>query len=112
MLHLMYLFRPTKKSRQDMPAFWQWVTERDWWFYHTLDMAHDRRWYIRTIGNDVHCLEHYVSFENEAAWGVYRRAVSALSRDPAWERQRGEQDEWWEIIDSRLLNDAPLKVRE
>lgn len=111
MLHLMYLFRPTLKARKDMTAFWQWVTERDAWFYETLEMSKNRRWYTRTIGNDVHCVEHYVSFESEAAWGEYRTAVSALSKIPDWEQKRIEQEAWWEIIDSRLLNDAPLKMR-
>lgn len=111
MLHLMYLFKPTIKSRANMPAFWHWVAERDAWFYKTLAMAHDRRWYVRTIGTDVHCLEHYVSFENEAAWGEYRAAVSLLSKIEKWEKQRIEQEQWWEILDSRLLNDAPFTSR-
>ncbi|WP_413733382.1 hypothetical protein ACL2XP_13935 [Sodalis sp. RH21] len=108
MLHLMYLLKPTGQAQRDMAAFWRWVSERDRWFYHTLVMAGDRRWYIRTVGNHVHCLEHYVSFADEAAWGEYRRAVSALGKDPVWEKKRIEQDDWWEIIDARLLNDAPL----
>ncbi|MDC9614861.1 hypothetical protein PSI19_13505 [Xenorhabdus khoisanae] len=108
MLHLMYLLKPTHKAHQDMAAFWQWVEQRDEWFYRSLAMAEERRWYIRTIGNNVHCLEHYVTFADEAAWGMYRQAVSKLCKDPEWEKIRIEQDLWWEILESRLLNDAPF----
>ncbi|MBC8953652.1 hypothetical protein [Xenorhabdus sp. PB62.4] len=108
MLHLMYLLKPTHKAHQDMDAFWRWVEQRDEWFYRSLTMAEERRWYIRTIGNNVHCLEHYVTFADEAAWGQYRQAVSKLCKDPEWEKIRIEQDLWWEILNSRLLSDAPF----
>lgn len=110
MLHLMYLLKPTHKAHLDMAAFWHWVEKRDEWFYRSLDMAGARRWYVRTIGDNVHCLEHYVAFADEAAWGQYRRAVSKLCTDPAWEKIRIEQDLWWDILDSSLLNDAPFIV--
>ncbi|MGF6189341.1 hypothetical protein [Serratia sp. 2723] len=110
MLHLMYLLKPTPKAHLDMAAFWSWVEQRDEWFYRPLAMAGERRWYVRTIGTNVHCLEHYVAFADEAAWGQYRRAVAKLCQDPAWEKIRVEQDLWWEILDSSLLNDAPFIV--
>lgn len=49
MLHLMYLFKPTHKALQDMTAFWRWVEQRDKW-----DMAGERRWYVRTIDDNVY----------------------------------------------------------
>jgi len=107
-LHLMYLLKPTHKAHQDMAAFWRWVEQRDEWFYCSLAMAKERRWYIRTIGNNVHCLEHYVTFADEAAWGEYRQAVSKLCKDPEWEKIRIEQGLWWDILDSGLLSDAPF----
>lgn len=111
MLHLMYTMKPSHKAHLDMAAFWQWVEQRDEWFYSSLKMAGERRWYVRTIGDNVHCLEHYVAFADEAAWGEYRRAVSKLSKDPEWEKIRVEQDDWWSILDSALLNDAPFMVK-
>ncbi|MCS4320831.1 hypothetical protein M2407_005205 [Serratia sp. BIGb0234] len=110
MLHLMYLLKPTSKARKDMPEFWRWVEKREEWFYSTLEMAGERRWYVRTIGNNVHCLEHYVTFADEEAWGQYRKAVSALSKIPEWEQIRTEQELWWDILDSSLLNDAPFVI--
>lgn len=108
MLHLVYVMRPTAKARGDLPAFWRWVREREDWFYHRLDMARDPRWLVRTVGADVHALEHSISFADEAAWGAYRQEVHRRAQDPAWERRRVEQDLWWEILEARLLNDAPL----
>ncbi|CAB3774553.1 hypothetical protein LMG29542_07930 [Paraburkholderia humisilvae] len=108
MLHLVYLLRPSAHARTDMNAFWSWVRDRQAWFYAGLDMARDPRWYVRTIGTDVHSLEHTISFADEAAWGVYRLEVSRRSRDIAWERRRVEQELWWEILEARILNDAPI----
>ncbi|WP_127598591.1 hypothetical protein [Nitratireductor alexandrii] len=109
MLHLVYILRPTAHARSNQKAFWAWVNEREDWFYCGLDMATDPRWYVRTIGPEVHSIEHFISFEDEAAWGAYRKEVSRRSSDPAWERRRIEQDLWWEIIEGRLLNDAPVR---
>lgn len=108
MLHLVYVMRPTIKARGDLRAFWCWVREREDWFYDGLEMAHDPRWLVRTIGTEAHSLEHSVSFADEAAWGAYRKEVHRRSQDPEWERRRVEQDLWWEILEARLLNDAPL----
>lgn len=109
MLHLIYLLRPSKKARAHHSEFWQWVDERELWFYDGLEMASDPRWYVQTIAQDVHAIEHWISFEDEAAWGAYRKIVSERSRVPAWETRRVEQDEWWEILEARLLNDAPVR---
>jgi hypothetical protein len=108
MLHLIYTFRPTAAARADLPAFWRWVGERERWFYDGLDMAHAPRWYVCTVGPGVHTLEHWISFADEAGWGDYRREVSRRSANPAWEQRRIEQDRWWDLLDARLLNDAPL----
>lgn len=108
MLHLVYVFRPTIKARGNLRAFWQWVRAREEWFYDGLETAENPRWFVRVIGPDVHALEHVVSFADEAAWGRYRAAVARRSADAQWERRRVEQDEWWEILESRILSDAPL----
>jgi len=107
MLHLVYRFKLTPRARADLAAFWQWVRERQTWFYTGLDTVRQTRWYVVTIGPDVHAIEHWVSFADEAAWGTYRRQVAEQSRQPAWERRRASQDEWWEMLDARLLSDAP-----
>lgn len=111
MLHLIYVMKPTRKARGDLPAFWQWVQAREAWFYEGLDMVKNPRWYVRTIGQDVHALEHSISFDDEAAWGAYRRAVSERSKDASWERRRVEQDDWWDILEARMLSDAPMGRR-
>lgn len=108
MLHLVYVMRPTIKARADLPAFWKWVREREAWFYDRIEEARDPRWLVRTVGSDVHALEHSISFSDEAAWGAYRKEVHRRAQDPEWERRRVEQNQWWEILEARLLNDAPL----
>lgn len=107
MLHLVYTLRPTKQARTNPHAFWDWARERDQWFYDGFDMVEDTKWYVRTIGPDVHSIEHVASFADEAAWGAYRAALHRRSQDPEWEARRISQEQWWEILDARLLNDAP-----
>lgn len=110
MLHLVYRFRPTAKARGDLLAFWRWIADRQLWFYEGLDMILDTKWYTVTIGDDVHCLEHHVTFADEAAWGRYRREISRRAKDPGWEARRVTQDEWYEILDARILTDPPVPV--
>lgn len=108
MLHLVYLLHPTADARADMRGFWAWTREREQWFYRDLDMAFDPRWYVCTVGADVHAVEHWISFRDEAGWGAYRAAVAARGADPVWERRRIEQERWWVIASARLLDDAPI----
>ncbi|WP_084650132.1 hypothetical protein [Stappia stellulata] len=108
MLHLVYQLHPTRHARSNLKEFWTWVSDREKWFYRDLEMVSNPRWYICTVGSNVHSIEHTISFEDEAAWGLYRREVSRRSKDSAWEKRRIEQDLWWEISEARLLNDAPI----
>ncbi len=105
MLYLVYLLRPTEKARLQPKAFKEWVRNREDWFYRGMEMASSPRWYVRTIGEHVHAIEHSVAFEDEAQWGRYRAALSERAKDPEWERRRCEQEQWWEILEARLLND-------
>lgn len=108
MIHLIYRFAPTEKARRNQVDFWKWVVERQEWFYDGLDTVLETKWYVVTIGADVHALEHYASFADEAGWGAYRRELSRRSRDKAWEARRVSQDDWWHMLDARILSDAPV----
>lgn len=110
MFHLVYTFRPTPYAQENLNEFWNWMQEREKWFYDNLEMVQKTDWYVRTIGIDVHCIEHFVTFEDEAAWGEYRRAVKQKSRDPRWESRRVEQERWYEILEARILTDSPVKM--
>lgn len=110
MLHLVYRFRLTAKAKSNMSAFWRWVAERHDWFYDGLEMVRGTRSYTVTIGSDVHCLEHHVTFADEAAWGSYREELRRRAQDPEWEWRSASQYEWWEIIDARILTDPPIPV--
>lgn len=108
MLHLVYRFRPTTQARSDLAAFWQWISDRQEWFYAGLDMVVDLRWYTVTVGEDVHCVEHHVTFRDEKAWGLYRAELRRRSQCPEWEDRRTSQEDWYEILDARLLTDPPI----
>jgi hypothetical protein len=112
MLHLVYRFRLTREARGDLAAFWEWARQREAWFYADMDMVEDTRWFICTIGPEVHTLEHFVTFADETAWGHYRREVARRAENPEWERRRVEQDAWWELLDARLLNDTPISTKD
>jgi len=110
MIYLGYTFRPTAHALADLPGFWAWVEDREKWFYNGLDMVLRTDWYVRTIGTDVHCVEHLVAFADEAAWGAYRKAVAARGGDPQCEARRTEQGLWYDILDSRTLSDPPVRL--
>ncbi|SEG95414.1 hypothetical protein SAMN05444920_10960 [Nonomuraea solani] len=110
MLHLVYRLRLTQKANSDMRAFWEWAGQRQTWFYSGLDMVEDTKWYVCTVGPEVHSLEHFVTFADESAWGRYRQEVARRGQDPAWERRRTSQEEWWELLEARLLNDPPATM--
>lgn len=107
MIHLVYTMRLTRKARHDVAAFWRWVHDRETWFYEGLDMVRQTRTVQCLIGHDVYSIEHWVSFDDEAAWGRYRQAVRDQCADPEWERRRVEQDDWWHIVQARIMTDPP-----
>ena len=108
MLHLVYFLKPTKKALQNQKEFKSWLKDRQEWFYKDIDVAKNPSWQIVTVGEPVHALRHTISFDDEAAWGEYRRILHVRSSDPEWQARRCEQEDWWEIVDSRLLNDYSL----
>ncbi|MFH8553142.1 hypothetical protein [Streptomyces celluloflavus] len=110
MLYLVYRIRPTPAAESDPAEFWSWVGQREQWFYEGLDTVLATRWAVRTIGTDVHTLEHTVTFADEAAWGRYRRQLAERSRTPAWERRHTEQGHWWQLLDAALLSDPPVPL--
>jgi hypothetical protein len=110
MLHLHYRIKLTKAAEDDPAAFWAWALEREKWFFEGLDTVSGTRWYVRTVGEDVHAIEHIVTFADAAAWGDYRAQVAQLSKNPEWERRRVEQGHWWKLQDAALLSDPPVPV--
>jgi hypothetical protein len=109
-LYLVYRFQPTAYARANSGEFWRWMQDREHWFYDGLEMVLKTEWYVRTIGINVHDVEHIVTFEDEAAWGEYRKKVRQKSQDPQWESRRTEQEKWYEILDSSLLTDPPVQM--
>jgi hypothetical protein len=109
MIYLVYRMRLSPRSRQNMAEFWEWLEQRERFFYDELPMVREVRWYYSVIG-DVYTLENWAAFEDEAAWGAYRAALAGLKKDEAWERERVTQDEWWDFLDTRIVTDPPVDV--
>jgi hypothetical protein len=110
LLYLVYRFKPTAYARANLGEFWKWMQDRELWFYDGLEMVLKTEWFVRTIGTDVHSVEHIVTFEDEAAWGNYRKRVRQKSQDANWEARRTEQEKWYDILDSALLSDPPVHM--
>lgn len=109
MIYLVYRMRMTEQSRRNQKEFWAWLEERERWFYQDLPMVREVRWYYSVIG-DVYVLENWAAFDDEAAWGTYRKALSGLKADTGWESERVSQDDWWEFLDTRIVTDCPVPV--
>ncbi|MFC6879317.1 MULTISPECIES: hypothetical protein [Actinomadura] len=109
MIYLVYRMGLTERARRNMKEFWAWLEERESWFYRDLPMVREVRWYYSVIG-EVYTLENWAAFEDEAAWGAYRAALSGLKADDGWEEQRVSQDEWWNFVDTRIVTDPPVSV--
>lgn len=110
MIYLVYRMKLTAKSRADLAAFWGWAKAREAWFYKDLPMVKSVHWYQSVIG-DVYTLENWAAFDDIEAFGAYRRRLSELRSDAAWERKRVTQDRYWEFLDTRLFSDTPLPGR-
>jgi hypothetical protein len=108
-IYLVYRMKMSERSRRDQKAFWAWLYERERWFYRDLPMVRQVRWYYSVIG-DVYVLENWAAFEDEAAWGEYRKALAGLKSDGSWEAERVSQDDWWEFLDSRIYTDPPVPI--
>ncbi|MFI6502553.1 hypothetical protein [Nonomuraea typhae] len=109
MIYLVYRMRLAERARRDMPAFWEWLEERERWFYRGLPMVKEVRWFYSVVG-EVYMLENWAAFEDEAAWGAYRQALGVLKSDPLWESQRVSQEEWWDFVDTKIMTDPPVPV--
>jgi hypothetical protein len=108
-IYLVYRMKLAEKAQKDLKGFYAWLEERERFFYGDLPMVKAVRWYTTVIG-EIYTLECWAAFEDEAAYGAYRRALASLKRNDEWEAQRVTQGEWWHFVDSRLVGDPPCRV--
>lgn len=109
MIYLVTRMSLSKKARQDMKGFWDWLSRRDEFLYADLPMVEAVGWYLTTIG-DIYGIENWATLADEYALADYRAKLSVLKVDDAWERDRVAQEEWWDFIDSRVVSDCPVEV--
>lgn len=97
MQYLLYTFELTSHALDHLEEFWQWMKEREPWFYDRLPMVRNSSWRVEH-GEALVRVHHCVTFDDRAALAAYRAAIAGRGRnDPAWESRRAEQDLWYRI---------------
>lgn len=109
MIYLVYRMSLSEKSRRDQKSFWAWLENRESFFYDDLPMVKEVRWYYSVVG-DVYMIENWAAFEDEAAWGEYRKALMKMKKNDEWEGERVSQEDWWDFVDTRIVTDTPVAV--
>jgi hypothetical protein len=51
MIYLVYKMHLSEKSRRNMKEFWNWLENREKWFYKELPMVKGVHWYYSVIGD-------------------------------------------------------------
>jgi hypothetical protein len=109
MVYLVCRMKLTEKARRDLKGFWAWLEARERWFYRDLPMVRGVRWFPTLVG-ELYTLEVWAAFDDLAALGEYRKVLGTAKADDGWEAERVSQEDWWEFLDSRLVNDPPCQV--
>ena len=109
MIYLVYKMHLAERARRDLKGFWSWLEHREKWFYDDLPMVKEVRWYYSVIG-DVYTIESWSAFDDEAAFGEYRKKLGTLKKDDTWEETRTSQEDWWEFLETRLVTDPPVDI--
>jgi len=109
MIYLVYRMQLAPRAQRDMAGFWNWLEERERWFYRDLPMVKGVRWFSTVIGQ-IYTLESWAAFESEADYGAYRAALAKLKKNAEWEAERVSQGEWWIFLESRLMSDVPCQA--
>lgn len=110
-------YRLTKEAVANMPAFWSWL--RSWddnWFAGQRRVSGQDKYpyqssaYYLTMAGEP-SLEIWLQMPNFAALEEGRKMVTSLSTTADWRRSVDEFDRYLELIDSRLVEDAPIPMR-
>lgn len=110
MRSLHYIFVPTAYAQDHQHSFWDWMTDREVWFYSGLTMVARTDWWIEAHGPHPGSIHHLVEFSDDGALAAYRRALATRADDPAWERKRREQDRWYRIDTRLVLGALPVRM--
>lgn len=102
-MYLGYTFVRTPYAREHEEEFWQWMRERELWFYGGLTMVRGWTWTIELISDQEDAIHYLFRFDGDPDLAAYRRVLHAHAvDDPAWEARRVEQDRWY-IITARTV---------
>ncbi|MFC8670189.1 hypothetical protein [Streptomyces sp. NPDC057199] len=108
MLCLTYTFEPTSYARERPEEMWEWMQQRELWFYEGLAMVRGVTWSVETA--PILRIHHFVEFDDEAALAAYRRALADKGCDRAWEARRVEQDTWYTITGKSIQYPPPVGI--
>jgi hypothetical protein len=107
-LYLGYSFVPTAYAREREDEFWQWMRDRERWFYTGLAMVCGWTWTIEVAGENAGAIHHQVAFTGDTELTCYRRVLYQRAvDDPAWEARRTEQDRWYAITARTVQRTLP-----
>jgi hypothetical protein len=110
MLYLGYTFTPTPHARAHEAEFWDWMQQREPWFYSGLAMVRGTSWTMEISGPQAGSIHHLVAFDDDTALARYRRALHDRAADPAWEARRVEQDQWYTITARTVHRSLPVAM--
>jgi hypothetical protein len=101
-VYQVYRIEMSEASLANPRSFWDWVTEREGWFYKNLPMVKDVRWLRYTVGNSS-ILENWTGFDDMDGYAAYYKQIGLLRQDKKWETQRVSQEYYWHFKDMRLV---------
>lgn len=110
-------YRLSRDATANMPAFWSWL--RSWddaWFAGQRRVSGQDKfpyqssaYYLTTAGEPS--LEIWLQVPNFAALEETRKMSSSLSATADWRKSVDEFNRYLELIESRLVEDAPIPLR-
>ncbi len=114
-------YRLREEALRDMPAFWSWLRSWDDAFFTTQKQLaaqvggpgrppyQSSAYYYNVVGEPS--LEIWLQAPDLAAFEEGRRMTRAMSGTPDWQKRIGEFARYLELIESRLVDDAPILRR-
>ncbi|MFD6329214.1 hypothetical protein ACFWGI_06495 [Streptomyces niveus] len=108
-LYLAYSFEITEHARTHLTGLWEWMVDRNAWFYDGLDMVLATSWRTETRPGSM-LIHHEVAFADETGLAEYRAVLALRGRDQAWEQRRRGQDRWYRIVARSVQHSPPIPL--
>jgi hypothetical protein len=93
-----------ERARTSRADFEAWLRQRVEWYYGRIPLVQLVRAFVYEIGPSYR-IQLWVAFENFAALAEYKDTQRRLREVSSQEKVRGQQEEWWEFIDSTVMSE-------